>query len=339
MSESLLSLVRGAQLSGAVRVDVRGETVVAHAHGMANRTFGVANTIDTRFAIASGTKGFTALVVMRLVEAGVLSLDTAVREVLGDRLPLADQRTTVHHLLTHRSGIGDYFDEEADLPVDAFGHTVPPHPSASLVDTDAYLRAIAPLPAKFEPGERFSYSNSGFVVLAAMAEQAAGLRLGELIEREVVGPAGLAGTGFLRRDELPADAATGHLTIDGLRSNEFHVPLVGHGDGGLFTTVGDMHRLWAALFRGEVVRTDTWAEMTTALGGPVSDGLSYGLGIWLDESRGTVSVHGFDAGVGFVSVSHREQSYAFTVVTNGPRGAWPLAEQLASALDAGHQII
>ena len=100
-----------------MRVDRGEDLLVARAYGFAHRGFGVANTVDTRFGIASGTKGFTALTVMSLIEEGRLSLTTTARSVLGGDLPLIDDGVTVEQLLAHRSGIGDYFDEDLDRPI------------------------------------------------------------------------------------------------------------------------------------------------------------------------------------------------------------------------------
>ena len=98
--------------AGVVRVDVDGRTACARAYGLAHRGWGIANTVDTRFGIASGTKTLTALTVLSLVEDGLLALTTTARSLLGTDLPLIDDAVTVEHLLAHRSGIGDYFDEE-----------------------------------------------------------------------------------------------------------------------------------------------------------------------------------------------------------------------------------
>lgn len=98
--------------SGVVRVDRDGSTVFAKAYGFAHRGHSVANTIDTQFGIASGLKGLTALTIVSLIEDGVLSLDTTARSVLGEDLPLIADDVTVEHLLAHRSGIGDYLDED-----------------------------------------------------------------------------------------------------------------------------------------------------------------------------------------------------------------------------------
>jgi len=113
--------------SGAVRVDVPdavdrpGPGPLTWAFGLADRRHGIENQIDTRFAIASGTKAFTALTVMSMVESGLLALDTTARSVLGPDLPLIDDAVTVEHLLAHRSGIGDYLEEQDRV----FGHHHP----------------------------------------------------------------------------------------------------------------------------------------------------------------------------------------------------------------------
>jgi CubicO group peptidase (beta-lactamase class C family) len=98
--------------SGVVRVDRGGRVEFAKAYGPAHRGYGIPNAVDTRFGLASGTKGLTALSIMSLIEAGRLDLDTTARSVLGEDLPLIHDDVTVEHLLAHRSGIGDYFDED-----------------------------------------------------------------------------------------------------------------------------------------------------------------------------------------------------------------------------------
>src|ERR1041384_3330564 len=109
--DRLDTIARETGFHGVVHVSRGGEVEFARAYGLAHRGHGIANAVDTRFAIASGTKGLTALAVMSLVEQGALSLDPPAGEVLGDALPLIRDDVTVEHLLAHRSGIGDYFDE------------------------------------------------------------------------------------------------------------------------------------------------------------------------------------------------------------------------------------
>src|SRR5438067_1590995 len=99
--------------SGVVRLDRLGTIEMLEAYGFADRAHEIRTTAETRFGIASGSKGLTALVVMSLVGRGVLQLGTTARSLLGGDLPLIADDVTIEHLLAHRSGIGDYLDEDS----------------------------------------------------------------------------------------------------------------------------------------------------------------------------------------------------------------------------------
>jgi CubicO group peptidase (beta-lactamase class C family) len=201
--------------SGAVRVDREGDTVVCAAYGLADRAHRILATVDTQFAIASGTKSLTAVTVMALVEQGTLRLDTTARSLLGEDLPLVGDGVTVEHLLAHRSGIGDYLDEGSGGNVRDYALAVPVH---ELAASEAYLRVLDSRPSVFAAGERFTYNNSGYVLLAVLAERAAGTDLPALVSDLVCDPAGMPDTAFLRTDSLPGRAAVGYLDATGLRT-------------------------------------------------------------------------------------------------------------------------
>ncbi|MET9311686.1 serine hydrolase domain-containing protein [Kribbella sp. NPDC003505] len=196
--------------SGVVWTDRGGQVEFAKAYGLANRAYRVPNSLETRFGIASGSKGFTALAVLSLVEDGVLALSTTARSLLGKDLPLIADDVTVEHLLTHTSGIGDYLDEEADTEITEYVIGA----AHELTTTEAFLPLLDRHPTKFRAGERFGYCNGGFVVLALLAERVSGVGYHELVRERVLGPAGMTRTEFLRSDELPADAAVGYLPLD-----------------------------------------------------------------------------------------------------------------------------
>lgn len=117
--ESVEHHARESTFSGVVRVDDGDETLFAGAYGLAHRGWQVPNLLDTRLQIASGAKGFTALLVASLIEDGRLALDTAARSLLDEDLPLIDDGVTIGHLLAHRSGIGDYLDESGGMDMTA----------------------------------------------------------------------------------------------------------------------------------------------------------------------------------------------------------------------------
>jgi CubicO group peptidase (beta-lactamase class C family) len=318
-------IVADVGVSGVVRVDLHGSVAVQRAYGLAHRGLGIPNTIDTRFATASGSKGLTALTVMSLVERGELGLDTTARSVLGNDLPLIDDRVTVEQLLAHRSGIGDYLDEDEVDDWNAYVMTVPVQ---ELATTEQFLRVLDGHPMKYEPGERFVYCNGGYVVLALIAERTCGVPFHDLVEQRVCAPAGMTDTSFLRSDELPGCAALGYLEDEGLRTNVFHLPVRGNGDGGIYSTAADIHALWDALFAGRIVSPDTLANMVRPRTDLSANSLRYGLGFWLYESTGAVSIHGFDAGAGFVSSRDPGGRFAYTVLCNKGRGAWPVSQRL-----------
>jgi CubicO group peptidase (beta-lactamase class C family) len=310
--------------SGVVRID-RGEHVeLAKAYGLAHRGYELPNDVDTRFAIASGAKGLTALAVVSLIEDGVLDLSTAARQLLRTDLPLIGDDVTVEHLLAHRSGIGDYLDEETDVDLADYLMPVPVH---ELATTEQYLAVLDGHPAKFAPDERFSYCNGGYVVLALIAERASGVPFHDLVRQRVCEPAGMADTEFLRSDELPGRTALGYLEIDGAwRSNVFHLPVRGSGDGGVYTTLADIRSLWTAFFAGRIVSPEWVSEMAR----PRSEAHSmrYGLGFWLHASTDAVLLEGMDAGVSFRSVHDPNLDLTHTVISNMTEGAWPIARFL-----------
>lgn len=312
--------------SGVVRRDGPDGLEVVRAYGLADRAHGIPNGPDTQFATASGTKGLTALAVMRLVEDGALTLDTAARSLLGRDLPLVDDRVTVELLLAHRSGVGDYLDEELEPDIDDY---LMPVPVQELDTSERYLRVLDGHPQKFAPGERFSYSNSGFVLLAILAGRAAGVPFHELMATLVCAPAGMADTAFLRSDELPARAARGYVRKHGAwRTNVFHLPVRGSGDGGIYTTAADMSAFWRALDAGRIVRDETLAEMTRRRS-DAPDGRGYGLGFWLPAAGG-VALEGSDAGVAFRSVHDPEQATTWTLLSNTREGGAALGERLTA---------
>lgn len=316
--------------SGVVRVDRSGEAELCTAYGLADRAHDIANTVDTVFATASGTKTLTALAVVSLVEQGTLGLATTARSLLGDDLPLIGDDVTVEHLLAHRSGIGDYLDEDEIADVRDYVMPVPVH---QLATTEQYL----PLLDGHEPvspaGSRFAYNNAGYVLLALLTERAAGTPFHDLVRTLVTEPAGMVDTAFLRSDELPGRAAIGYLSADGLRTNVLHLPVRGSGDGGIYTTAADLSAFWDALFSGRIVPPRRVAEMVRPRSDWPEESRRYGLGFHLHASNDAVWLEGYDAGVSFTSLHRPTASITCTVISNWSDGAWPVSRLLSEHAD------
>lgn len=315
--------------SGVVRIDRSGEIEVAAAYGFADRRHQIPNTLETQFATASVTKGLTALVVMCLVERATLSLDTTARSLLGEDLPLIADDVTVEHLLAHRSGIGDYLDEGNLEDRDGYVLPVPVH---TLETTEQYLPVLDGYPTVFPAGERFAYNNGGYVLLALLAERASGEDFRRLVRTLVCEPAAMVDTEFLRSDELPGRAALGYLAVDGLRTNVLHLPVVGSGDGGVYSTAADLQAFWEALFAGRIVPSERVAEMVRPRSDWPEEDKRFGLGFHLDATSDTVWLEGYDAGVTATSAHQPSSGITFTVISNWSPGAWPIVRLVAERL-------
>lgn len=329
LKEAVDAAAERTGFSGVVRVDRGGETELSAAYGFADRAHEVPNAVQTQFAIASGTKTLTALAVMSLVESGALELGMTARSLLGDDLPLIADDVTIEQLLAHRSGIGDYFDEDAVGDVTDFALPVPVY---ELTTTTQYLPILDGHETVFAAGEGFAYNNGGYVVLAVLAERAAGVDFHELIRTRVCQPAGMADTAFLRSDELPGRAALGYLSVDGLRTNVFHLPIVGTGDGGIYSTAADLSSFWDALFAGRIVSPERVAEMVRPHSDWPAESRRYGLGFHLHATGDAVWLEGYDAGVSFNSRHQPSSAITHTVISNWTDGAWPIIRLLNEQL-------
>jgi len=315
--------------SGVVRLDRDGRTELSAAYGLADRAHAVPNTVGTQLAIASGTKGFTALAVMGLVERGALDLATTARSLLRDDLPLIADDVTVEHLLAHRSGIGDYLDEETMADVNDYLMPVPVH---ELATTEQYLSVLEGHETVSRAGERFAYNNGGYVVLALLAERASGESFHQLVRTLVCEPAGMADTEFLRSDELPGRAALGYLSRDSPRTNVFHLPVLGSGDGGIYSTAADLDAFWRALFGGRIVPPARAAEMIRPRSDWPEESERYGLGFHLHATGDAVWLEGYDAGVSCLSLHQPSSSTTYTVISNWSGGGWPIVRLLNARL-------
>lgn len=319
LQDDLRTTADEVDFSGIVLVVRGGERVATVERGEANRAEGAANHLGTRFATASVTKGFTALAVASLIEEGRFDWTTSIREFLGEDLPPFGQAVTVQHLLGHTSGIGDYLDEESSRDIDEHVLGVGPH---TLEGPEDYLVILDSLPQVEPPGSRFRYNNAGFVTLALLAERASGCPFHRLVAERVFEPATMTNTGFFRSDELPALTAIGYLKNG--RSNVFHLPVVGGGDGGAYTTAADLASFWRALFDNRIVGSDTVEALVSPR--PTDSTESYGLGFWIRPDGEAVNLEGMDAGVSARTGHHRPSGLTWAVLSNTSPGAWPLAK-------------
>ena len=329
LQEAVDGAAERAGFSGVVSLDRAGDAEFSKAYGVADRSHGILNTVQTVFATASGSKGLTALAVMSLIERGTLELGTTARSLLGEDLPLIANDVTIEHLLAHRSGIGDYLDENAAGDVSDYVMPISVH---ELATTEQFLPLLDGHETVFGAGERFAYNNGGYVLLALLAERASGVDFHQLVDTLVCEPAGMVDTAFLRSDELPGRAARGYLSVEGLRTNVFHLPVVGNGDGGIYSTVADLNAFWNSLLAGRIVSLERITEMVRPRSDWPKESRRYGLGFHLHATSDAIWLEGYDAGVSFASLHEPSSSITYTVISNWSEGAWPIIKLLNDRL-------
>lgn len=288
-----------APFSGAVLVSINGKVPFARAYGMANRSENIGNRIETRFGLASGTKIFTAIAICQLVERRMLSFQTRL-DNLG--IQQFDSALTIHHLLTHTSGIPDYFDEEAmDDYADLWNET-PMYKMRRLKD---FLPLFDQGKMVFSPGSRFLYNNAGYIVLGLVVERITGMAFTDYIKDQVLSPLDMDDSGFFFLDMLPPRTAWGYIDQpDGSwKTNIYSVPIIGGADGGMFSTAPDMNRFWHGLLNYQLLGEEMTAELLKPHAA-VNGNVSYGYGVWVIQTeKHGVKYHlmGEDPGVRFRS--------------------------------------
>ncbi|MEV6866744.1 serine hydrolase domain-containing protein [Streptosporangium subroseum] len=327
--EYLKQRAASGEFSGSVLVAKDGRPLLERGYGMADRKRGVANTARTRFCIASMGKMFTAVAVAQLVERGKLSFDDTIGKYVSGFPREIAGKVTVHQLLTHTSGMGDALKRE--------GTSEPPRTIAGL------MKLIAKEPLLFEPGSRFGYSNSGFIVLGAIIERVTGKSYAGYVREHVFKPAGMTDTAirYYRPAEI-RNMAHGYVRVgpDGkplppgpgpgpdstarpetLRDNS-DMPQIGNPSGGAYSTVGDMlafaraltgHKLLGPALTKTVL---TGKVDTERPGGPPEDKYAYGFG---DRKINGVRIVGHNGGTpgyeGQLDI-YLDKGYTVIILTN-----------------------
>ena len=264
----------------AIAVTVDGNPIYTSAYGLRDRERALPVRTDTPFEIGSITKQFTAAAIVQLQEAGKLQLD----DPLSRYLPHAPHASelTLRQLLTHTSGLRDYFDGP-EAEVDDLA-TRP-------IDFDHLIARIADKPLDFPPGTRWSYSNTGYALLGKVIETVSGERYRDYLQRHMLAPLGMVHTFTLADSDRLAGMAVGYRHEQGVlrRSPYFHPDWSGAA-GFLVSTLDDLARWDAGLRGGKVVSAAGYAQMKTAFATADGKPVGYGLGLFVDEVYGQARI-------------------------------------------------
>ena len=320
-----------ADFRGCIQVVRHGETILEKAYGFADLANRVPNEPDTKFATASAGKVFVAAGILQLIEQGRLNFSGRIGDLLGFDLRAIDRNITVEELLTHTSGIPDYFDESI---MEEYEDLWRDYPNYKIRSNRDLLPLFLDKPMMYPRGSRFQYNNTGFVVLAMILESVTGAAFDEYLRDCLFIPCGMTSTGYYELDRLPAKCASNYIydaETQTYRTNIFSVDAKGTGAGGAFTTVGDIRRFWEHLMSGKVISPDMTANMTENHSG---DARCYGYGIWLREQNeiNFPYFQGSDPGVSFISSYKKETETVVTLVSNYGDDVWQLHRKLTAEL-------
>ena len=232
--------VMADRFSGAVMVARDGTPIFARAYGMANKAFDIPNRVETKFNLGSMNKMFTAIAVAQLAEKGKLSFHDTVGKHLND-YPNKDvaNKVTIHHLLTHTSGMGDILTEEFDKSS-----------KASFRAVSDYFPLFVNELLKFEPGQDWEYSNAGFILLGAIIEKVSGQSYFDYMRESLYESAGMTSTDCYEMDQPVPNLAIGYTRkrpSQSWKSNLYLHLFKGGPAGGGFSTVEDLLKFDIAL--------------------------------------------------------------------------------------------
>nr|WP_239558664.1 serine hydrolase [Peribacillus deserti] len=318
--------------SGSVYVK-EGEKVLADiSFGFANRSEQIKNQNNTRYGIASGSKLFTAISICQLVEQGKISFHSPLKNCLDMNFPYFDNSVTIHQLLTHTSGIPDYFDEDI---MDDFEELWIQNPMYHIRQLKDFLPLFQNESMKSPAGRGFHYNNAGYILLGLVIEQVSGLAFSEYVKKYIFEKVSMD-SGYFEMDSLPERTALGYVDhADGKwKTNVYSLPAKGGSDGGAYVTAKDMVRLWEALMNDQLLNK----EITNQLLTPhtrVDDTTSYGYGLWMKTEKNSVSKYllmGYDPGVNFRAVFYPNTSLKIIVCSNNSGGAFDIISGIEDEL-------
>jgi len=301
--------------SGAVLVARKGAVVFRGAFGQANRELAVSNTPDTKFRIGSVSKQFTAAAVLLLAQRGSLTLTDPIDKYLPD-WPAAWTKVTVHHLLSHTAGL-PRLTTRAVLDVSALSLTAP-NQFQSVRDLFAPGEELQPLDS--EPGERWSYSNVGYIVLGMLVAKVSGKSFCDFVTGEIFRPLRMLNSGCADPSSIIMNRASGYNRVAGALTNAPYVDVSFTGGAGAFySTVDDLLRWDRALTANTLLDAASTAKAFT----PVKN--EYGYGWWIkNKFSRRVEWHGGNA-PGLVSqITRYPAEQVFIAVLSN---AWSAADR------------
>jgi CubicO group peptidase (beta-lactamase class C family) len=307
MDQVIQSHVSAGTFMGTVLVARDGALIVDKAYGMANVEWDVPNTTATKFRLGSITKQFTAAAILLLEERGKLKLDDRVKSYLPDS-PMAWDRITIFNLLTHTAGIPN-FTSSPDY------NTI----KLSARSADAAVVSFRDRPLDFGPGEKMSYSNSGYLVLGAIVEKVSGQTYEKFVAENLFAPAGMTDSGYDSNSAIIKRRASGYVRTAAGYTNAGYLHMsIPHAAGALYSTTHDLLKWEQALFAGKIVSKASLDRMIT----PFKNDYALGLTSALVNGRRVVA-HGGGIDGFNTHLAYYPESKTVVIVLSNVNGTVP----------------
>ena len=318
------TLVKADLFSGSVLLAKDGKTLYSGAFGHANKDFAVPNALDTKFNLGSMNKMFTSTVIAQLVEQGKLSYDDPLSKFIPDYPSAASaQKVRIKHLLTHTAGLGSYFNDEFMRSSRDRYRSV-----------DEMMQLAKGDSLAFEPGSRWSYSNTGMLVLGKVIEVVTKQDYFDYVREHLAKPAGMMNTDAYELDRVNRNLAVGYqreFAEDGtkqFRNNIFMHVMRGGPAGGGYSTAEDLLRFATALTSGKLVSKQAFELMTTPK--PEVNSPRYGYGFGVDPQTNIVGHSGGFPGISSNLDIFKGTGYVAVVMSNYGGGSQPVVEKIRS---------
>ena len=309
----LQQYVTNRQFNGTVLVAEKGQVIFKKGYGMANMEWNIPNAPDTKFRLGSITKQFTAMLIMQLVEQGKLKLNGKITDYLPDYPKATGDKITIHHLLTHTSGIPSY----TGFP--KFFETMSRDPYTP----EAFTKEFANLPLEFEPGSKFLYNNSGYFLLGVIIEKVTGKSYADVLKANLLTPLKLTDTGYDLASPILPKRATGYEKRGSSYVNAPYLDMsIPYAAGSLYSTVEDLYRWDQALYGDNLLSASAKTTMFT----PFLEDYAYGWGVGktkVGQLKDSLLVIGHGGGInGFNTlISRFPKDQQLVVLLNNTGGA------------------
>jgi CubicO group peptidase (beta-lactamase class C family) len=303
--DEYLSAAAKQGFTGSALVARDGKVIFSKGCGMANAEWDIPNTPQTKFRLGSITKQFTAASILLLQERGKLGVQDPVCKFF-DNCPDSWKEITIHHLLTHTGGVPNF----TSFPDYQKTMMIP-------VTMESLVARFKDKPLDFKPGEKMSYSNSGYVTLGYIIEKVAGESYESFLQKNIFGPLKMSNTGYDRHDTVLKNRATGYSFRNGKRVNSEYLNMtIPHAAGALYSTVEDLFAWNEALFSDKLLSAKSREAMMTV----DKDNYAYGLAVNQQFNRKMVSHGGGINGFNTILARFPEEKVTIVVLRNADYG-------------------